>query len=83
MVTEREADICNAQELSMRLQTELNRVRQELQDKTSQEDTLRQQLTEKEEKTRKAIVFAKQKINQLMSRPPFLNICHSNIRLKS
>uniref|UniRef100_A0A8D0A405 Nucleoprotein TPR n=1 Tax=Sander lucioperca TaxID=283035 RepID=A0A8D0A405_SANLU len=57
----------NAQEQSSRLQAELTRLRQELQDKASQEDTLRQQMTEKEEKTRKAIVYAKQKINQLTS----------------
>uniref|UniRef100_A0A669CFJ6 Nucleoprotein TPR n=1 Tax=Oreochromis niloticus TaxID=8128 RepID=A0A669CFJ6_ORENI len=62
VVTERE----NAQEQSSRLQTELTRLRQELQDKASQEDALRQQMAEKEEKTRKAIVCAKQKINQLV-----------------
>uniref|UniRef100_A0A669CM39 Nucleoprotein TPR n=1 Tax=Oreochromis niloticus TaxID=8128 RepID=A0A669CM39_ORENI len=56
----------NAQEQSSRLQTELTRLRQELQDKASQEDALRQQMAEKEEKTRKAIVCAKQKINQLV-----------------
>lgn len=66
MVTERETEVRNAQEQSSRLQTELTRLRQELQDKASQEDTLRQQMTEKEEKTRKAIVYAKQKISQLM-----------------
>ncbi|XP_070816529.1 translocated promoter region b, nuclear basket protein isoform X2 [Chaetodon trifascialis] len=66
VVTERETEGRNAQEQSSRLQTELTRLRQELQDKASQEDTLRQQMTEKEEKTRKAIVCAKQKISQLM-----------------
>uniref|UniRef100_A0AAX7TU95 Nucleoprotein TPR n=1 Tax=Astatotilapia calliptera TaxID=8154 RepID=A0AAX7TU95_ASTCA len=66
VVTERETDARNAQEQSSRLQTELTRLRQELQDKASQEDALRQQMAEKEEKTRKAIVCAKQKINQLM-----------------
>lgn len=66
VVTERETEVRNAQEQSTGLQTELTRLRQELQDKASQEDTLRQQMTEKEEKTRKAIVYAKQKINQLM-----------------
>ena len=66
MVTERETEARNAQEQSSRLQTELTRLRQELQDKASQEDTLRQQMADKEEKTRKAIVYAKQKINQLM-----------------
>uniref|UniRef100_A0A4W6CZ19 Nucleoprotein TPR n=1 Tax=Lates calcarifer TaxID=8187 RepID=A0A4W6CZ19_LATCA len=60
-------EVRNAQEQSSRLQTELTRLRQELQDKVSQEETLRQQMTDKEEKTRKAIVYAKQKINQLMA----------------
>lgn len=68
MVTERETEVRNAQEQSSRLQTELTRLRQELQDKVSQEETLRQQMTDKEEKTRKAIVYAKQKINQLMGK---------------
>uniref|UniRef100_A0A3B4G4L8 Nucleoprotein TPR n=1 Tax=Pundamilia nyererei TaxID=303518 RepID=A0A3B4G4L8_9CICH len=68
MNKEREADARNAQEQSSRLQTELTRLRQELQDKASQEDALRQQMAEKEEKTRKAIVCAKQKINQLVAK---------------
>ncbi|KAM8745526.1 translocated promoter region b, nuclear basket protein isoform 2-T2 [Acanthopagrus schlegelii] len=67
VVTERETEVRNAQEQTSRLQAELTRLRQDLQDKVSQEDALRQQMTEKEEKTRKAIVFAKQKINQLMA----------------
>ena len=66
MVTERETEARNAQDQTSRLQAELTRLRQDLQDKVSQEDALRQQMTEKEEKTRKAIVFAKQKINQLI-----------------
>uniref|UniRef100_A0A672JFG0 Nucleoprotein TPR n=1 Tax=Salarias fasciatus TaxID=181472 RepID=A0A672JFG0_SALFA len=66
VVTERETELRNTQEQTSRVQTELNRVRQELQDKTSQEDTLRQQAADREEKTRKALVLAKQKINQLM-----------------
>lgn len=64
---EREAELRGAQEQTGRLQTELARLRQELQDKATQEDTLRQQMSDKEEKTRKAIVGAKQKIGQLMS----------------
>uniref|UniRef100_A0A671WMD6 Nucleoprotein TPR n=1 Tax=Sparus aurata TaxID=8175 RepID=A0A671WMD6_SPAAU len=66
VITERETEARNAQEQTSRLQAELTRLRQDLQDKVSQEDALRQQMTEKEEKTRKAIVFAKQKINQLI-----------------
>ncbi|XP_040895919.1 translocated promoter region b, nuclear basket protein isoform X2 [Toxotes jaculatrix] len=66
VVTERETEARNVQEQSSRLQTELTRLRQELQEKASQEDTLRQQMADKEERTKKAIVYAKQKINQLM-----------------
>lgn len=74
VVTERETEGRNAQEQSSRLQTELTRLRQELQDKASQEEMLRQQMTEKEEKTRKAFVMAKQKISQLIGErvPPIL-----------
>ncbi|XP_035032393.2 translocated promoter region b, nuclear basket protein isoform X4 [Hippoglossus stenolepis] len=67
VVTERETEVRNTQEQSSRLQTELTRLRQDLQDKSSQEDTLRQQMTNKEEKTRKALVYARQRINQLTS----------------
>lgn len=49
----------------MQLQSELARLRQDLQDRTTQEEQLRQQITEKEEKTRKAIVAAKSKIAHL------------------
>ncbi|XP_061681069.1 translocated promoter region b, nuclear basket protein isoform X3 [Syngnathoides biaculeatus] len=64
VVTEREIEVHNAQEQSSRLQTELGRVRQELQEK---EDALKRQMADKVEKTRKAIVFAKQRISQLTS----------------
>ncbi|XP_077389339.1 translocated promoter region b, nuclear basket protein isoform X2 [Festucalex cinctus] len=64
VVAERELEVRNAQEHSSRLQTELGRLRQELQEK---EDTLKQQMADKVEKTRKAIVFAKQRISQLTS----------------
>ncbi|XP_077439569.1 translocated promoter region b, nuclear basket protein isoform X2 [Vanacampus margaritifer] len=64
VVAEREIEVHNAQEQSSKLQTDLGRLRQELQEK---EDTLKQQMADKVEKTRKAIVFAKQKINQLTS----------------
>ncbi|XP_028258741.1 translocated promoter region b, nuclear basket protein [Parambassis ranga] len=66
VVAERDTEVRNAQEQTSRLQNELTRLRQELQDKAAQEETLRQQMAEKEDKTRKAIVCAKQKINQLM-----------------
>uniref|UniRef100_A0A8C1GIV6 Nucleoprotein TPR n=1 Tax=Cyprinus carpio TaxID=7962 RepID=A0A8C1GIV6_CYPCA len=62
-VGEREAEACSAQEQASRLQAELTRLRQELQEKSSQEERLKQQLTEKEERTKKAIVMAKQKIS--------------------
>ncbi|XP_067240174.1 translocated promoter region b, nuclear basket protein isoform X1 [Chanodichthys erythropterus] len=64
-VGEREAEARSAQEQASRLQGELTRLRQELQEKSSQEERLKQQLTEKEERTKKAIVMAKQKISQL------------------
>lgn len=67
VVTERETEARNAQEQSSRIQTEITRLRQELQDKASQEETLKQQMTEREEKYRKAIVNAKQRISQLNS----------------
>uniref|UniRef100_A0A667WHM6 Nucleoprotein TPR n=1 Tax=Myripristis murdjan TaxID=586833 RepID=A0A667WHM6_9TELE len=66
-IGERDTEIRNAQEQSSRLQAELSRLRQELQDKASQEETRRQQLADKEEKTRKAFMGAKQKISQLMA----------------
>lgn len=68
MVLEHETELRNTQEQSSKLQTELNRLRQELQEKTSQEEAMRQQISEKEEKTRKAFVMAKQKISQLMGK---------------
>lgn len=49
----------------MQLETELARFHQDLQEKTTQEEQLRQQITEKEEKTRKTLLAAKQKIAQL------------------
>ncbi|XP_067273803.1 translocated promoter region b, nuclear basket protein isoform X2 [Pseudorasbora parva] len=64
-VGEREAEARSAQEQASRLQGELTRLRQELQEKSSQEERLKQQLTDKEERTKKAIVMAKQKISQL------------------
>lgn len=72
MVSERETEIRNIQEQSSKLQTELNRLRQELQEKVSQEEARRQQMSEKEEKTKKAFLVAKQKIGQLMGKkvPP-------------
>lgn len=67
-VSEREAEARSAQEHSSRLQGELTRLRQEIHEKCSQEERLRQQLGEKEERTKKAIVMAKQKISQLTSK---------------
>uniref|UniRef100_A0A6Q2XCN4 Nucleoprotein TPR n=1 Tax=Esox lucius TaxID=8010 RepID=A0A6Q2XCN4_ESOLU len=46
-------------------QGEVTRLKQELQMKANQEETLRLQLADKEEKTKKAFMGAKQKINQL------------------
>lgn len=64
-MSEREAEARGVQEQASRLQGELTRLRQELQEKSSQEERLRQQLGEKEERTKKAILMAKQKISQL------------------
>lgn len=72
MVSERETELRGAQEQSSKLQTELSRLRQDLQDNTSQEEGRRQQMSEKEEKTRKTFVMAKQKISQLMGEQPSL-----------
>uniref|UniRef100_H0WIZ7 Nucleoprotein TPR n=1 Tax=Otolemur garnettii TaxID=30611 RepID=H0WIZ7_OTOGA len=64
-LSEKEIEARNFQEQTMQLQSELARLRQDLQDRTTQEEQLRQQITEKEEKTRKAIVAAKSKIAHL------------------
>ncbi|CAL1594449.1 unnamed protein product [Knipowitschia caucasica] len=66
-VTERDSELRSGQEQTGRLQAELTRVRQDLQLKTTQEETLRQQMVEKEEKMKKALYFAKQKISQHMT----------------
>ncbi|XP_036298854.1 nucleoprotein TPR isoform X3 [Pipistrellus kuhlii] len=64
-LSEKETEARNLQEQTVQLQSELARLRQDLQDRTTQEEQLRQQITEKEEKTRKAIVVAKSKIAHL------------------
>ncbi|EPY80554.1 translocated promoter region (to activated MET oncogene)-like protein [Camelus ferus] len=64
-LSEKEAEARTLQEQTVQLQSELSRLRQDLQDRTTQEEQLRQQITEKEEKTRKAIVAAKSKIAHL------------------
>ncbi|XP_066117446.1 nucleoprotein TPR isoform X1 [Saccopteryx bilineata] len=64
-LSEKEAEARNLQDQIGQLQSELARLRQDLQDRTTQEEQLRQQITEKEEKTRKAIVAAKSKIAHL------------------
>ena len=62
---EREAEVRATQEQSSRMQLEMGRMRQELHERATNEDSLKQQLADKEEKTRKALTGAKQKINQL------------------
>uniref|UniRef100_A0A8C9TZ21 Nucleoprotein TPR n=1 Tax=Scleropages formosus TaxID=113540 RepID=A0A8C9TZ21_SCLFO len=54
------------QEQVTKLQPEITRLRQELQEKSAQEEQLRQQMADKEEKTKKVFVGAKQKISQLV-----------------
>uniref|UniRef100_A0A3B3ZHT3 Nucleoprotein TPR n=1 Tax=Periophthalmus magnuspinnatus TaxID=409849 RepID=A0A3B3ZHT3_9GOBI len=68
VATDRDTDLRSCQEQTNRLQTELSRLRQELQMKNSQEETQRQQMVDKEEKMKKALFFAKQKISQLMNK---------------
>lgn len=58
-VGEREAEARTTQE-------ELTRLRQEVQEKSSQEETLRHQMAEKEERTKKAMIAARQKIRQVI-----------------
>ncbi|XP_067893509.1 translocated promoter region b, nuclear basket protein isoform X2 [Heterodontus francisci] len=64
-VSEKESEVKKLQDEVCQLQGELSRLRQELQEKANLEDQLRQQILEKEEKTKKAILVAKQKITQL------------------
>ena len=59
---EREAEARAAQE-------EVSRLRQEGQDKAGQEEALRHQMTEKEERTKKAMIAARQKIRQVIGEP--------------
>lgn len=66
VVGEREAEARTFQEQLSKLQGELARLRQELQERATQEEQLRQQMAEKEEKTKKVILGAKQKISQLV-----------------
>lgn len=47
------------------MQSELSHLQQDLQEKTTQEEQLRQQVAEKEEKTKKTLLAAKQRIAQL------------------
>lgn len=70
-MSEKETEARNFQEQAVQLQSELSRLRQDLQDRTTQEEQLRQQITEKEEKTRKAIVAAKSKIAHLAGKFPY------------
>ncbi len=66
-VQEREAEVKSLQEQLAQVQPELSRLRTELQEKNNLEEQLRQQIADKEEKTKKAFMGAKQKINQLNS----------------
>ncbi|XP_037537934.1 nucleoprotein TPR [Nematolebias whitei] len=55
------------------LQDELTKLKQELSESKSREEQLKQQMTEKEEKTKKAFLGAKLKINQVNSAKEQLN----------
>uniref|UniRef100_A0A672P1G1 Nucleoprotein TPR n=1 Tax=Sinocyclocheilus grahami TaxID=75366 RepID=A0A672P1G1_SINGR len=61
------AKVKSLQEQLAQVQPELSRLRTELQEKSNLEEQLRQQIADKEEKTKKAFMGAKQKINQLNS----------------
>uniref|UniRef100_A0A8C9R776 Nucleoprotein TPR n=1 Tax=Scleropages formosus TaxID=113540 RepID=A0A8C9R776_SCLFO len=65
-VKEHETEARSFQEQVTKLQPEITRLRQELQEKSAQEEQLRQQMADKEEKTKKVFVGAKQKISQLV-----------------
>ncbi|XP_060899830.1 nucleoprotein TPR-like [Labrus mixtus] len=56
-----------ASEANKELQEELTKLRQELSEGKNREEQLRQQTAEKEEKTKKVMMSAKAKINQLLS----------------
>uniref|UniRef100_A0A8C8LVY1 Nucleoprotein TPR n=1 Tax=Oncorhynchus tshawytscha TaxID=74940 RepID=A0A8C8LVY1_ONCTS len=65
-VTRLKQELTRLQEQSAQgTQGEVTRLKQELQEKTAQEESLRQQMADKEEKTKKVFMGAKQKINQL------------------
>uniref|UniRef100_A0A4W5RT28 Nucleoprotein TPR n=1 Tax=Hucho hucho TaxID=62062 RepID=A0A4W5RT28_9TELE len=64
-VTRLKQELTRLQEQSTLTQGEVTRLKQELQEKTAQEELLRQQMADKEEKTKKVFMGAKQKINQL------------------
>ncbi|XP_078417520.1 translocated promoter region b, nuclear basket protein isoform X3 [Cetorhinus maximus] len=64
-VSEKESEVKKLQDEVSQLHSELSRLRQEVQEKANLEEQLRQQILEKEEKTKKAILVAKQKITQL------------------
>ncbi|XP_029380856.1 nucleoprotein TPR-like [Echeneis naucrates] len=61
------SDANGANDTNMAQQEELAKLRQELLESNNREEQLKQQMTEKEEKTKKAILGAKTKINQLNS----------------
>lgn len=73
---EKEAEVKSLQEQLAQIQPELSRLRTEIQEKSAQEDQLRQQNTEKEEKTRKAILVAKQRISLLNSKCTYTRKIH-------
>ncbi|XP_068930529.1 nucleoprotein TPR isoform X1 [Petaurus breviceps papuanus] len=64
-VSEKEAEARSRQEQIAQLESEVSRLNQDLQDRATQEEQLRQHVTEKEDKTRKALVAAKAKLAHL------------------
>ncbi|KAE8611408.1 hypothetical protein XENTR_v10012438 [Xenopus tropicalis] len=61
---DKENEIKEHQEQTSRMQAELSRVHKDLQDKAAQEEQLRQQMNEKEEKTKKTLLVVRQKLTQ-------------------
>lgn len=64
-IEEKENEFKALQEQIAQVQSELSKVHRDLQDKTTQEEQLRQLMNEREDKTKKTLLGAKQKLAQL------------------
>nr|AXF79603.1 TPR [Xenopus laevis] len=61
---DKDNEIKEHQEQISRMQAELSHLHKDLQDKTAQEEQMRQQINEKEEKTKKTLLVVRQKLAQ-------------------